>query len=523
MLLIPTSPRPATLVSEDVALRATRERFARLFLPFLWAHPAVALLLAFAFGQAAWYAALLFGVGFAAALAAEIAFRAGGADATTRHVSSAAAVIETAVIIAAGMGSHYQIDLHMYVFVMIAIVSGWCDRNVFLTTTATAAVHHLALNAVAPHCVFPDGTDYARVVIHAVLVVLQAAFLMPMSARTAALIVRAESSERDALVRVDEVTRDLEDRFGAEREREAALRALVGAFRAEAEATTRPVLEAVRRLNAVATELLDASGGGTTVLGRMREAAGDVDGAMEEADRSARIVGEAVANIRRVVNGAKRNVDDVLRQADESAEAVQSLVAATAEMNEILGVIRSVAEQTNLLALNATIEAARAGEAGRGFAVVAAEVKGLADESESAAETIARRLSAIAASTDDVVEKIRRIGVLAGSVTEGATAIVAAADEQNAATAALARSVDTASAAAERSGDAHDELAAAMAAGREAANAVRRAADGLAASSETMERAIGAFLSPDERLDLARALRRALQQLRTPQAADSAP
>ena len=35
--------------------------------------------------------------------------------------------------------------------------------------------------------------------------------------------------------------------------------------------------------------------------------------------------------------------------------------------------------------------------------------------------------------------------------------------------------------------------------------------------------AIGAFLSPEERLDLARALRRALQQLRTPQAADAAP
>jgi methyl-accepting chemotaxis protein len=44
---------------------------------------------------------------------------------------------------------------------------------------------------------------------------------------------------------------------------------------------------------------------------------------------------------------------------------------------------KGIARQTDFLALKAAIEAARAGEAGKGFAVVAAEVRRLAERSQT--------------------------------------------------------------------------------------------------------------------------------------------
>ena len=78
------------------------------------------------------------------------------------------------------------------------------------------------------------------------------------------------------------------------------------------------------------------------------------------------------------------------QEALTGGEAVRETAKAMREITGNVSIIEEIARQTSLLALNAAIEAARAGEHGRGFAVVAAEVRKLADRSQTAAAEIGK-------------------------------------------------------------------------------------------------------------------------------------
>ena len=90
----------------------------------------------------------------------------------------------------------------------------------------------------------------------------------------------------------------------------------------------------------------------------------------------------------------------------QATDAIRGLGAKSEQIGGIVATITGIAEQTNLLALNAAIEAARAGEQGRGFAVVAEEVRKLAEESQSAAASIAGLIAEIQGETAKAVEVV---------------------------------------------------------------------------------------------------------------------
>ncbi len=100
--------------------------------------------------------------------------------------------------------------------------------------------------------------------------------------------------------------------------------------------------------------------------------------------------------------------------------------------------------QTNLLALNATIEAARAGEAGKGFAVVASEVKALATQTAKATEEIGVQIAGMQQATGLTVSAIDHIRGTISEISQIATTIASAIEEQGAATQEIARNVQQA-------------------------------------------------------------------------------
>jgi len=117
---------------------------------------------------------------------------------------------------------------------------------------------------------------------------------------------------------------------------------------------------------------------------------------------------QMTANIQQNTDNAQQTEKIAIKAADEIQDGSRSVTQTVDSMKKIadkISIISEIARQTNLLALNAAVEAARAGDHGKGFAVVAAEVRKLAERSQSSATEIIE----LSTSSVSIAEKSGRL------------------------------------------------------------------------------------------------------------------
>jgi methyl-accepting chemotaxis protein len=258
-------------------------------------------------------------------------------------------------------------------------------------------------------------------------------------------VAKAMQVFRDKLIETERMRGEQDElERRAESEKKAMLTRLADEFSAAIGGVVGAVSSASTGLTAAATTLSRTADSTRQLSATAAAASEQASGNVQWVAAAAEEMASSIAEIGRQVQESSRISGEAVDQARKTDARIAKLAESASRIGDVTALITSIAEQTNLLALNATIEAARAGMAGKGFAVVAQEVKQLAAQTAKATSEISGQIAEMQGATQDSVAAMKEIGGTIGHISEIATAIATAVEEQGAATREISRSVQEA-------------------------------------------------------------------------------